>query len=303
MMYNSNTDYPLVSAVIPAYNAAAFVERAIDSVLAQTYPNIEIIVINDGSTDNTLKVLERYRLKIILINQPNRGTRHARNQGIRAAQGEWIAYLDADDYWLPEKIERQVNWMQNHPKVGFCSTRTRVESAEGEYLSTWKHPSVKRSTLHTLFETNAAIAGGASGVTVRSDLQGKVGLFDESLASNEDVDMWMRLAYEAEYACLDEILTVVVRRPNSISRNLSPMRSSALRVMKKNRHLLDKKSQKQFWRNAYATVLCDYAKWEARSGQKLQSILHLLEAFSYAPVKKGRLCAGLLLAIITDTPF
>ena len=100
----------LVSVIIPTYNRAKTVRNAIDSVLQQTYKNIEIIVIDDGSSDNTAQVLESYRNKVQIIQQENAGPSVARNRGIEIANGDIFCFLDSDDLWLPTKIERQVNF-------------------------------------------------------------------------------------------------------------------------------------------------------------------------------------------------
>jgi glycosyltransferase involved in cell wall biosynthesis len=294
-------DPPLVSVVMPAFNAARFIQRAIDSVLQQTYANIELIIIDDGSSDDTVPLLARLSApNVTAISQENAGAGHARNRGIEASRGTFIAYLDADDYWLPRKIERQIAVMLGQPEVGFCSTATRVESPTGEFLNLWPCPAAGISALHSLFENTAAIAGSASGVLVRSSLQRKVGLFDESLRGNEDTDMWLRLAAAGRYACIPEALAVIVRQTNSRSGNFGAMRESSLRVLRKNRPLLDAESQHDFWRNAYAGVICDYAKWEARCGHRISAMGHLLKAWTYAPISKARLCASLALAILTN---
>ena len=294
---------PLVSVIIPAYNAELFLHNAIHSVLNQSYPNIELIIINDGSQDATEKIALKYTgSNIQLITQPNGGMSNARNTGLKAAKGQYIAFLDADDYWFPEKIEKQVNLLQRHTNIGFCSTQTRVETPEGEFVNNWLCPDIKISTLHTIIAENSAIAGSASSVMVRSELQVEAGYFDESLKGLEDTDMWIRYATISEYCCIPETLTVILKRPDSVSRNLNNMRDSALAVLNKNRNFLDRKSQKQFWHSAYASMLCDYAKWEARSGYKWHALSHLLEALGHAPVRNGRLCLSLIYAVLFNKP-
>lgn len=292
----------MVSIVIPAFNAAWCVGKAIDSVIGQTYRQIEIIVVNDGSTDNTSEVLSRYQGRIRVITQKNKGLSNARNMGIQHAKGEYIAFLDADDYWLPRKLEYQVQLMNQRPDIGFCSTMARVETLEGIVLSVWRCPKIDTPTLHTIFMQNSAIPGSGSGVMVRSDVLLGMGHFDEKLKSLEDIDMWMRLSAETEYACIPEALTVIVRRDNSMSGNLDVMRRSSFEVMKKNRHLLDKRYRGRFWQACYAGVLADIAKWEYRSGQKEKAILHLLEGLVRSGEQRARLLIGLLFAILKGDP-
>jgi len=129
------TEAPDVSVVIPAYNAAWCVAKAIESVLVQEGADFEIIVVDDGSTDDTAAVLARYGDAIRVVRQRNQGLSAARNAGIRAAQGEFVAFLDADDWWLAGKLGQQLALMHTRPELGFCSTAARVEDPDGRLLN------------------------------------------------------------------------------------------------------------------------------------------------------------------------
>lgn len=284
----------LVSVIIPAYNAAGWIRRAIDSALAQQYHAWEILVVDDGSTDGTSGILKAYGDAIRVLYQPNAGLSSARNLGIRTARGEFVAFLDADDHWLPEKLARQVECLQADSRLGFCSTRTRVESPAGTPMGTWDCPRLDGPLLQTLFNRHAAVAGSGSSVLARRQLFEQAGLFDVNLPSLEDIDMWMRLAALCDYVCIDEPLTVIVKSPDSMSGNLDVMRRSALQVMHKNRRLLPRAQQGRFWQAAYAGVLTDYAKWELRAGRRLSAILHLLEALLRAPLARWKWTLGML---------
>ena len=113
---------PRVSVVIPSFNRAGMIEEAIGSVLAQTYENFELIVIDDGSTDNTPLVLENYGNRVLSYRQRNGGVSAARNKGIESATGSLIAFLDSDDLWLPEKLACQVDFFDTHPDAMICQT-------------------------------------------------------------------------------------------------------------------------------------------------------------------------------------
>src|SRR5947199_6807155 len=258
---------PLVSVVMPAYNVAWCIGRAIDSVRVQGYRARELIVVNDGSTDGTRALLESYGGAIKVIDQANRGMSAARNAGIRKARGTYVAFLDADDWWLPEKLSQQVELMQSRPEIGFCSTTARVEDGDGRLLNIWRCPSGSTEILATVFAQNAAIAGGCSAVMARRDLLNRVGGFDESLGGFEDPDLWMRLAAASGYACIDETLAVILRREKSVSRNLDAMRAATLRSLHKNRTLLPPQLRGRFWRNCLAGAYTDYAKPAYRAGR------------------------------------
>lgn len=293
---------PLVSVVMPAYNVAWCVGRAVDSVLAQDFRNRELIVVNDGSTDGTRAVLEGYGAAITVIDQDNHGMSAARNAAIRRARGTYVAFLDADDWWLPGKLMRQVELMQDRPEIGFCSSAVRVEDSDGRLLNHWRCPRASTETLATLFAENGAIAGGCSAVMVRRDLLHRVGLFDESLRGFEDPDLWMRLAAVSGYACIEETLAVILRREKSVSRNLDAMRRAALRSMHKNRTLLPPGLRGRFWRNCLAGVYTDYAKPAYRAGRLGLAYADTLRALVLSPLGRGRLCLGLLRDFVLKRP-
>jgi len=290
---------PLVSVIIPAYNAAWCVRRAVDSVLAQTFRDFELIVVDDGSTDNTASVLAEYGEQLHVLRKPNGGLSSARNAGIKAAQGRYVTFLDADDWWRPEKLARQMSLMEERPELVFCSTRTSVQTPDGRALPDWRCACDDGSALAAIFQTNAHVAGSGSAVMARREAFRQAGGFDETLRSLEDIDMWMRLAAIGKYTCIDEPLTIIEKRSDSMSGNLEAMRTSAIAVMKKNRHLLPPDMRGGFWRAAYAGMLADYAKWEYRRGRTGLAMAHLLQGLLLAPIQRGRLLASLLFAILT----
>jgi len=113
---------PKVSIIIPTYNQSQYLEEAMESVLNQTYQNIEIIIVDDGSTDNTSEVVKSFDNKIIYIPQKNKGASSARNAGIKKAQGQYVAFLDSDDMWIKNKLEKQIKFIQNNPEIGLLGT-------------------------------------------------------------------------------------------------------------------------------------------------------------------------------------
>lgn len=184
-----------VSVVIPVYNHETFIAEAIESVLQQSYPNLQIIVVDDGSTDGTKDVLEKFKGKIELISQANAGLPAARNAGIRRATGEFIAFLDSDDVFLPEKIEKQLRVFEENPEVGMVHTGASVvrpnETGWEVWYDYWPPTyATREEQIDELLKWNYMVV---STVMVRRELFSQVGLFNESLRYAEDYEMWLRL--------------------------------------------------------------------------------------------------------------
>jgi glycosyltransferase involved in cell wall biosynthesis len=294
---------PRVSVIIPAYNAARHIQRAVDSVLQQTFKDFELLVVDDGSSDDTLAVLAGYGEALRAFPQANSGPAAARNNGLRRARGEYVAFLDADDYWRPEKLERQVSVLDERPAVGFCSTATDVVNTADEIVGDWPCRPEAGPFPDILFMQGAVISGSTSGVLGRRQLINGLGGFDERLRGFEDPDLWIRLAAETSYVCIPEALTVVVRTPDSVSANLINMRSATLASFRKNRHLLPAHKRGGYWRAACASALTDYAKTTYRAGNKAQGLLWTVEALLRAPLARGKLAMSLLLAMALNRPF
>ncbi len=213
-----------VSVVIPAYNAAAYLPATIDSVLGQNYENLELIVIDDGSTDDTEERLRPYRERIRIVSQSNRGCSAARNAGIKAATGELVAFLDSDDLWFPDKLAMQVRTFEQVPELGLCFTNyEEFEDAEehdgfleggGRIYTLKREPLFDGAFLITTddllehFIRFGTSPCWTSTVLVRRSCFDKVGLFDEvyTRPSVEDMHMWMRLAKYFRFAYLDHKL-------------------------------------------------------------------------------------------------
>lgn len=294
------TDTPVISVVIPAYNAAWCVARAIDSVLAQTFRDFELIVVNDGSTDDTATVLSAYGDQLRILTQANGGLSSARNAGIHAARGDYIAFLDADDWWLVDKLARQIRLMESRPDLAFCSSAANIVDPAGKPQGRWDCGCDDQPPLDAIFSANAFVAGSGSAVLAKRHALEQAGDFDETLHSLEDIDMWMRLAAIGDYACIAEPLVVIMKRPDSMSRNLDVMRNAAITVMRRNRDLLPPDKRGAFWRHAYAGVLSDYAKWAWRADRRGQALRDLLVGLCVAPLSRGRLMTGLLVAMLCN---
>jgi teichuronic acid biosynthesis glycosyltransferase TuaG len=181
-----------VSAIVPVHNCEDYVREAIDSVLNQTYKDFEVIVINDGSTDKTEEILRQYGDKIRWKSQENKGQASAVNEGIKMAEGRYIAYLDADDVCLRERFENQVEYLCRHPDVALVYSDSYEIDGHGQILRT------RKSRPHdgfVLLQTNYI---GRSAVMHKRECLDEVGLFDESITGDDDWDMWIRISEEFE---------------------------------------------------------------------------------------------------------
>ncbi|MEO6911101.1 MAG: glycosyltransferase family A protein [Edaphobacter sp.] len=187
-----NRPADLVSVIIPAYNAAPYIKETLDSVFAQTYQPIEIIVVNDGSPDTEAleALLVPYRERIVYIKQENRGLSGARNTGLRVATGSMVALLDADDIWTPDYLEEQTTFLREHPEYDlvYCNARFFGESVyDGkEYMDVCRSDGEATSAAIISRRCHVFVS-----VTARTEALKRLG-FDESLRSCEDFDCWLR---------------------------------------------------------------------------------------------------------------
>ena len=191
---------PPVSVIIPAYNAERVVGRAIQSVLEQDWPPREIIVVDDGSTDATRAVVAKYPPPVKYLHQANAGAGAARNLGVAMATGDWIAFLDADDYWLPEKLRKQLLLLSANPQLVWIAGAFSICS-HGILLRHSRHPQTDRllqeSVVTDAIEALAAKWQIWTGtVMVRKDVLARVGNFDLKLKRAEDIDLWVRIAVD-----------------------------------------------------------------------------------------------------------
>ncbi|PIR72625.1 MAG: hypothetical protein COU42_00605 [Candidatus Nealsonbacteria bacterium CG10_big_fil_rev_8_21_14_0_10_36_24] len=199
---------PLVSIIIPTYNASAYIADAVDSAVKQTYLNKEIIVVDDGSTDDTKKILAPYIRDgfIKYIFQKNKGLSGARNTAIREANGEYIALLDADDFFLPEKVERQIRYLETHTEcdISYCDLYHFYEDNPLKLLKLQYNYYSGNDVLLHLIKGNfiAPLA-----VVLRKNVFDRFGYFDENLKRSEDLEFWIRVALNGGRICfLPEIL-------------------------------------------------------------------------------------------------
>jgi len=201
---NSN---PLVSVIIPVYNGEKYIAEAVESVLGQTFEDYELIVVDDGSTDNTKYVLLSYGNRLKYIYKPNGGCASARNAGIKEGKGKYFAFLDADDTWLPNKLEAQMNKFEVNPEIGLVFCDHCVFNENGiVYDSVAKRRSIYEGMVFERLWQNNFV--GISGVVVKRECLNKVGLFDESrdIDAVEDFNLLLRIARYYKFGFVNEVL-------------------------------------------------------------------------------------------------
>jgi GT2 family glycosyltransferase len=196
---------PEVSVVIPTYNRRALVVEAVGSVLAQTFPDYELIVVDDGSTDGTAQALAKYDARLRLVSQLHRGVAAARNRGAAAAGGRYLAFLDSDDLWLPRKLERQMAYLRSHPEFAICQTE-ELWFRNGVRVNPAKR---HRKRAGDIFRESLGLCLiSPSAVMMTRELFERAGGFDERLPACEDYDLWLRITRDRAVGLVPEPLVI-----------------------------------------------------------------------------------------------
>ncbi len=223
---------PAVAAIVPCFNATEFVASAVRSALEQTYPRLEIVVVDDGSTDGLTDALREFRDRIKLVMQPHQGLAAARNRGIRETEAELIALLDADDRWHPDKIRRQVAALATRPECCLVYTARQLINTTGASIqegTTWYPRPPEPVQGECLVELVCANRLMSSSVLFRRAALGTV-WFDKRLTACEDWDLWLRLAEQHQFAYLDEPLTDIRVHDRNMTLDANQMSESAEQV-------------------------------------------------------------------------
>ncbi len=256
---------PLVSVIIPAYNRGWIVCEAVDSVLAQDYPNLEVIVVDDGSTDNTQDLLIKYKDRIRVVYQKNSGVSAARNIGIKNANGEYIALLDSDDLWCKKKISSQIDFFRNNPEALICQTE-EIWIRNGKRVN----PKIKhKKPSGMIFEASLSLClVSPSAVMIKKTLFDSVGLFDEKLPACEDYDLWLRISLEYPIYLTPE--PFVIKKGGHDDQLSAAPGLDKFRIMSLQKLLLDEKLTEDYRKKTLSILLtkCDiYAKGCEKRGR------------------------------------
>jgi glycosyltransferase involved in cell wall biosynthesis len=270
-----------VDVIVPCYNVEPYIRRALDSVLSQTYQDFSIYAVNDGCTDDTMRFLETYAPRCVSIPQAHAGPAAARNRAIRESVSPFIAFIDADDEWLPEKLERQISLLRLNESLGMVCSHCLISesgSEENRHISVDDMPHTGRLFQHLV--RNCFVFTPT--VVVRRRCLEDVGLFNEALPVSEDFNLWLRIAARWEIAVVPEVLAIAKKRSGSLSATIPPqerLRSgiAALEHVRSSCSGLSPAEQ-QSLRLALAERIYFYGSYLLSTGAKTASRKHLASA-------------------------
>jgi glycosyltransferase involved in cell wall biosynthesis len=270
---------PTVSVIIPTFNRAHMIGKAIKSVLNQTYRDFEVIVVDDGSTDNTKEIIRSFtdkRIKYFKKYKKNRGISVTRNIGIEMARGKYIALLDSDDEWLLEKLDKQIKVLQSEsPEVGVIYSNLCYIDENGKNMNKLRNPKKEGYIYEDLLGRN--YVGTSSTLLIRKECFHQVGLFDDLLNSQQDWDMWIRIAKYYRFALIKVPLVKCRLHTNQISRNL------ALKIITANRILVKYANELEMRRGAHSKHYFYIGLRFCRTGKTKEGRRYLLKAISLYP--------------------
>ncbi len=250
----------LVSVIVPTYNVEQYIAKTIKSILAQTYTNFELLVINDESPDRSVEICQQFKdPRIKIISQKNRGLAGARNTGIRHAKGDYLAFLDSDDLWLPEKLEKHVKHLESSPTVGISFSRSAFIDVNDKELGIYQMPKLKDITAEHLLCRNP-IGNGSAPVIRRETLDeikfednihGEIEdfYFDDRFRQSEDIECWIRIAIQTKWQIegIPEALTLYRVNTEGLSANIFKQLASWEKVIDKTRQYAPELLEK--WEN------------------------------------------------------
>jgi glycosyltransferase involved in cell wall biosynthesis len=214
---------PLVSVIIPVYNGTNYLADAVESVLAQSHDSVELLVIDDGSTDHTWEMIRSFGDRVRGIRKENGGVASAMNRGIEESSGQYIAWLSHDDMFLPEKLERQVRFLAGSTTCRACFTDFEIVDPDGRPLRTVRTPELTRNELRRHLFGRMFING--SSMMIDRRCFDEVGLFREDLRTTQDAEMWIRLLDRWHIGRVGEVLALQRSHPDQGSRDEGPHRA------------------------------------------------------------------------------
>lgn len=287
-----NSKSPLVSVVVATYNMAQYLPDAIRSALAQHYSPLEIIVVDDGSTDDTASVMRQFAVddRVRYLRQPNGGQARAKNRAIYESSGDFIAFLDADDLWAQDKLAVQVPLFMSLPRVGVVYTDFVCIDPAGIPLPTVRPKRYYSGKISGRLLVDNFVTGMTS--LVRRECVTTLGAFDETLPMGVDYDLWLRLSTRYEFQYLDRITYLYRQWPGQMSHNQETRFRCALRIMHRfldrNPGLVDPPTIREAWAHTYVGGAGIYRVSVKNAPRALGLYLRALQQRpTYLPAWKG----------------
>ncbi len=276
---------PVVDVIIPCYNASRFLARALDSVLAQTFQNWRVLLIDDGSTDETPEVIDAYApslgLRMLHLQQPNRGLPAARNNAIRSGSASLIALLDADDVWLPQRLERSVASLAGNEAAGLSyGFVSRVDEFD-KLVSTHDQllPDREGAIAASIYTRRLHLP--CPTITFRRSSFEQTSGFDETMRATEDRDLWLRIALRSQVVCIPEIIALYRTSPGAMTMDTERMFQSQLRFVEKHKGTPGLTARD--YRHALSSIYRQRAETEGQRGQFPAAARHVAEAIRLRP--------------------
>lgn len=287
-MERDSRSAPLVSVVIPAYNCEKYLREAIDSVLAQTFADYELIVVNDAATDSTPDILAEYEQagKLRVVTHPtNRGLSAARNSGIAASRGAYVTFLDADDVWRSEKLEHQVRILRGRPDLVLLGSRELFFADGSEYKlpELPAEPRLRELCWQDLLLGSLGLS--PSNAIMKRECFAEVGGFDESLTAVEDRDQWIRIVRCFGGAVEDGVVNAWRFHPDSMSGDPARMKRNEKRVLTKAFRADDCSLSLRL--RAYAHMYLDIAITYYEGHDRRRALEHLAKSVLVWPLPLG----------------
>jgi glycosyltransferase involved in cell wall biosynthesis len=293
---------PKVSVIIPTYNAMRYLPETMETALAQTMADFEVIVVNDGSTDSVIEwVAQITDPRVRIISQVNQGLSGARNTGVKNAKGEYVAFLDADDLWKPTKLEKQVACMESNPQVGLVYTWTAMADQNGKPTGRVIASEAEGDVWQQLIEFNMVCCGSTP--LIRRSCFEQIGSFAADVSPSDDWDMWLRIATQYKFGVVKEPLILYRQHPGNSSKNLQRMLETSRILIE--RTFATAPTELLHLRNRSYGSICLYLGWRAIETLDTEQAMHFRQqACAHRPqLSLSPRCVRLGLAILLARRF
>lgn len=281
---------PLVSVIIPNHNYGGYLSEAIDSALAQTHRSLEVLVVDDGSTDQSSEVLRRYEGRLRVIRQARGGVAAARNRGAQESRGELLAFLDADDRWLPQKLQRQLERLRHDPALGLVHCGARLIDAAGHRLAEVMEGVAGRVVEDLLFFRRAGVVTGGSGMLLSRQVFEEAGGFDTRLSTSADWDFFFRVGLRRPFGFVAEPLVQMRVHERNMRSNIPAMEHDMLLAFEKAFQNADP-ALRRVRRACYGNLHLILAGSFFQAGQPLPCLRHALAGLRLTPSAGVRVAA------------